>query len=191
MSTICATPVEKSAACTACNSGVLASPSTRGMSRRIQAAAGSRLFQRALDQPHRHVLEIAAPFLRERRRRRAGFGRGIACWRLSRRDRRATCRLARSRTPCSGRSRPRRPSAALEPSWPCGRRAACRSRARNARSPAGRHRSKVRRRTAKPEASASRSTSRAISAVVALPCSMSGDHGPPACSVARNRSPSG
>src|SRR6185295_9474087 len=33
--------------------------------------------------------------------------------------------------------------------------------------------------------------SRVISAVVALPCSMSGDHGPPACSVARNRGPSG
>jgi hypothetical protein len=40
MSTICATPEEKSAACTACNSGVLASPSTRGTSSRIQAAAG-------------------------------------------------------------------------------------------------------------------------------------------------------
>src|SRR5258707_9160307 len=62
---------------------------------------------------------------------------------------------------------------------------------RNARNPAGRQRSKVRRRTAKREATASRSTSRTISAVVALPCSMSGDHGPPACSVARNRLPSG
>jgi hypothetical protein len=40
MSTICATPLEKSAACTACTSGVLGSPSTMGMSRRIQAAAG-------------------------------------------------------------------------------------------------------------------------------------------------------
>ena len=40
-------------------------------------------------------------------------------------------------------------------------------------------------------ATAVRSTSRVIKAVVALPCSMSGDHGPPACSVARNRSFSG
>ena len=60
-----------------------------------------------------------------------------------------------------------------------------------ARRPAGRHKSKVRRRTAKPDCCASRSTSRVISAVVALPCSMSGDHGPPACSVARNKGPSG
>jgi hypothetical protein len=36
-----------------------------------------------------------------------------------------------------------------------------------------------------------RSISRTISPVVALPCSMSEDHGPPACSVARNRLPSG
>jgi hypothetical protein len=40
MSTIWPTPLAKSAACTACNSGVLLSPSTIGTSSRIHAAAG-------------------------------------------------------------------------------------------------------------------------------------------------------
>jgi len=44
---------------------------------------------------------------------------------------------------------------------------------------------------AKPDRVASRSTSRAINAVVALPWSIPADHGPLASAVARNRGPSG
>ena len=50
---------------------------------------------------------------------------------FSRTDRRGTC-PARSTMRYSGRSRSRRPSTALEWSWPCGRRAACRSSRKHA-----------------------------------------------------------
>jgi hypothetical protein len=82
--------------------------------------------------------------------------------------------------PCAVKSAVQRPisvspsRSAPAASWPCGHAQHLAGQTKGAQA-GRRQRSKVRRRTAKPLLVASRSTSRVINAVVALPCSMSGD----------------